>query len=479
MENPVSRHFHRIFERGAELFGNTDARANAMLASAGADITLLIDASGRVIDVAYRDPALESYGIDSWAGRPWRDTVTPECHDKIDALIDENAKTGTTRRRQVNHAARGLPDLPIDYALVSIDGFPAKLAIGEDMRRLSGIQQQLVRAQTELESEYRKIREAESRYRTIFHKTAQAILVIDGDSHEIIDINMTGANLLDLQASRLVGRNAIQLVERDSRTAFADAVGAARHGGVRRNLDIQVQGHDKPLGAVIEPYRENGRSNLMVTLIPAGETSHPVAGRIGEGVLLDSFPEALVVVDRKGLILEANDQFLDLIHVLNKSMVAERNLNGWLGASSVDLQVLLSRVREEGQVRQFATVVRDELGVTKAVAVSAARVPGNDEGQRIGLFIAEAGRRENQITVPAPGGGQGGSGDFAELVGRVPLKDLIREAVDVIEKMCIEAALRQTDNNRASAADMLGLSRQSLYIKLRRHNLEDFGSNSR
>jgi DNA-binding NtrC family response regulator len=69
-------------------------------------------------------------------------------------------------------------------------------------------------------------------------------------------------------------------------------------------------------------------------------------------------------------------------------------------------------------------------------------------------------------------------GDFSELVGRVPLKELIREAADVIEVMCIEAALRQTDNNRASAAELLGLSRQSLYLKLRRHGLADFDTDS-
>jgi DNA-binding NtrC family response regulator len=58
-------------------------------------------------------------------------------------------------------------------------------------------------------------------------------------------------------------------------------------------------------------------------------------------------------------------------------------------------------------------------------------------------------------------------------VGRVPLKDLVRDTADIIEKLCIEAALRLTDNNRASAADMLGLSRQSLYIKLRRYGISD------
>jgi DNA-binding NtrC family response regulator len=62
---------------------------------------------------------------------------------------------------------------------------------------------------------------------------------------------------------------------------------------------------------------------------------------------------------------------------------------------------------------------------------------------------------------------------LADLVGRVPLKDLVQESTDLIEKLCIEAALELTRDNRASAAEMLGLSRQSLYVKLRRYGLGD------
>ena len=43
----------------------------------------------------------------------------------------------------------------------------------------------------------------------------------------------------------------------------------------------------------------------------------------------------------------------------------------------------------------------------------------------------------------------------------------------MIEQLCIEAALELTGDNRASAAEMLGLSRQSLYVKLRRYGLAD------
>jgi transcriptional regulator PpsR len=62
---------------------------------------------------------------------------------------------------------------------------------------------------------------------------------------------------------------------------------------------------------------------------------------------------------------------------------------------------------------------------------------------------------------------------LTELVGRVSLKELVRETTDVIERLCIEAALELTGDNRASAAEMLGLSRQSLYVKLRRYGLGD------
>ena len=64
-------------------------------------------------------------------------------------------------------------------------------------------------------------------------------------------------------------------------------------------------------------------------------------------------------------------------------------------------------------------------------------------------------------------------GQMTELVGRMPLKDIVRDTTDLIEQLCIEAALELTHDNRASAAEMLGLSRQSLYVKLRRFNVGD------
>ena len=61
-------------------------------------------------------------------------------------------------------------------------------------------------------------------------------------------------------------------------------------------------------------------------------------------------------------------------------------------------------------------------------------------------------------------------------MGRLPLKDIVGETSDLIERLCIEAALELTRDNRASAAEMLGLSRQSLYVKLRRYGMQEQGA---
>ena len=58
------------------------------------------------------------------------------------------------------------------------------------------------------------------------------------------------------------------------------------------------------------------------------------------------------------------------------------------------------------------------------------------------------------------------------------MKDIVSETSDLIEQLCIETALQMTNDNRALAAQFLGLSRQSLYVKLRRYGLGDLGGDN-
>ena len=98
--------------------------------------------------------------------------------------------------------------------------------------------------------------------------------------------------------------------------------------------------------------------------------------------------------------------------------------------------------------------------------------PNPKPDRLLGFTIRDAGRRLTSDTranreLPRS------ASQMTELVGRVPLRDIVRETTDLIEPLCIEAAPELTPDNRASAAEMQGLSRQSPYVKLRRFGIGD------
>lgn len=81
-------------------------------------------------------------------------------------------------------------------------------------------------------------------------------------------------------------------------------------------------------------------------------------------------------------------------------------------------------------------------------------------------------RRPAETPGHSPAGRPGPDIRAAEL-GRTPLLTLVRDATYAIEREYIAAALARVDGNRSAAADLLGLSRQTLYMKLGRHGFED------
>jgi transcriptional regulator PpsR len=233
------------------------------------------------------------------------------------------------------------------------------------------------------------------------------------------------------------------------------------------------------LGAVI--FRQDNSSHALLCLealglagtsngsAAAGPMGGEGRGRIPE--VFDRLPDALVVTSDEGRILAANRAFLDLAQLASEEQVRNESIERWLGRPGVDLGVLLANLRQSGEVRLFATQVRGELGGSAEVEISATRL-GSAEEPAFGFAIRNVDRRraaEGRSARTLPRSVE----QLTELVGRVSLKDLVRETTDVIERLCIEAALELTQDNRASAAEMLGLSRQSLYVKLRRYGLGD------
>jgi transcriptional regulator PpsR len=175
------------------------------------------------------------------------------------------------------------------------------------------------------------------------------------------------------------------------------------------------------------------------------------------------------VSDPTGVVMSANRAFLDLAQLGDEAQAVGRPLTSWLGRPGADLPVLLTMLKQHGVVRLVNTAVRGEHGTATEVELSAV-CSSETTPPAVAWTIRDVGRRV--------GVSSGGARDLTRaveqltgLVGRVSLPELVRDTVEMVERHFVEAALELTGDNRTAAAEVLGLSRQSLYLKLRRHRL--------
>jgi transcriptional regulator PpsR len=117
----------------------------------------------------------------------------------------------------------------------------------------------------------------------------------------------------------------------------------------------------------------------------------------------------------------------------------------------------------------YATKVNTAFEGQTSVEIAATWL--NDRPSPFFVFVVRDTSRADALRRPGLGVSEDGGKSIMELVGSSTLKDIVAETTDVVEKMCIETAVELTRNNRVAAAEMLGLSRQSLYVKLRKYGL--------
>ena len=211
----------------------------------------------------------------------------------------------------------------------------------------------------------------------------------------------------------------------------------------------------------------------MVT--PADEDGHRPDRPLSD--IVDTMPDAFVIADAQMRILRANTAFVELVDAASAEQLAGRSLARLLGRPGIDLDLIAGQMEKDGVARNVASVLRNVSG-TSEEPVEISAVATGDDDRYFGFVIRPIGRRLREV---ASGGEElpRSVEELTDLVGRMPLKDIVRESTDLIERLCIESALLYTSDNRASAAEILGLSRQSLYSKLNRYGLGKQGEDSR
>ncbi len=457
-----------------ESLGSLAAETTATIISAVADIALIVDGNDVILDTTFSRPGLESDLANAavWPGHTWAEIVTEESRPKVGMLLEAAANDAPAKWRNLSHPATVGGEIPVLYTAVRLQN-DRYLAIGRDMRAMADLQQRLVEAQTSMERDYSRLRHAETRYRVLFHTTAEPVLIVDAVSEAVVEANPAATNLFGVSAGRLLNRNFSAALDPASAHTLKSLAAAIRSGQNVDDVRLRLSGSDEELVAAVVPFRQAADMLFLLRFIQPGGSQTASRASLANLKLLAFMrrsPDGYVVVDQHGRIQVANAAFVQMAQLVSEDQAHGETIDRWLGRSGVDISVMIANLRHHETVTLFATVMRGEYGASTDVEVSGFSLVGDQPS--FGLAIRNVGRRlgdASQGTHRVPKTVE----QLKELIGRVSLKEMVRESTDMIEKLCIEAALELTGDNRASAAEMLGLSRQSLYVKLRRYGMAD------
>lgn len=441
-----------------------------ILASAS-DLALLIAPSRRIVSVLV-NPHHRSFGqLTDWEGSSLKDVLAEGSLRKLEArLADMQSARRGGIAIELNHADQSNWEFPVRYTIHRIGSDDSFLMLGRDLRPIAEVQQQLVQAQLALERDYETQREMDTRYRVLMEVSRDPVVMVSMSSGRITDINPAAALLLGGQRGDLVGSAIAQEFEGRRRGEFLESMTNLAVAESSAPIELIARRSQKRIFVTPTVFRAAGERILLCQLdtmergqAGTDELADNLARLYHEGV------DGIVFSDAEGNIRGANEAFLNLTDTANIAAVRGRSLTDFLARGAVDLRMLLDNVKRTGQLRLYATRLTTDFMGQIAVEISATWL--NDRPNPVLVLVVRDASRAETLRRPAFGQPEEGVRNVMELVGSSTLKDIVAETTDVIEKMCIETALELTRNNRVAAADMLSLSRQSLYVKLRKYGL--------
>jgi transcriptional regulator PpsR len=459
--------------RNTALSAHEPATVAAML-SAVADVTVVLTADGVICDQVIAAPELPQGMFTGWPGKSLTETVTIESRAKIEQLISDASQGLPPRWRQVNHPVRDGQDIPISYSALRSGPNGHIIAIGRDMSSMSALQRKLLAAEQAMEQEYQRLRNSETRFRLLLQSASDGILIVESKSGRVVECNGAAATLLNRPQKKLQGISMEDAFEAADWPSVKSAIESLRSSGRADEIVLRLATDKQQAVLSLNMFRQEHMTYYLLRMVPhvVGAAAVVVPKAQSKVVkIISEMPDGFVVTDRDFKVLTANTAFLEFAQLATEEQARGNGLDRWLGRQGVDMDMIVSRLRDKGEVRNFHTIMRGQFGVSEDVVVSAV---GVNEGETpcYGFSIHTIGRNANVGNSNPERALLRSVSEFTRLVGKLPLKDLVRESTDIIERLCIEAALQMNGDNRASAAETLGLSRQSLYMKLHRYGID-------
>ena len=466
----LARNPEKVRSFSVATLGELDSARTAAVIAAAGDVALIVDRDGVIRDMAISNLEIERDGAGAWLGQHWAETVTVESRHKVDALIREALNGERSEWREISQFTPLIDSFIVRYICVRLDLAGNVMAIGRDDRVAFYMHQRLIEAQQAIERDYSQLRDAKTRYLMLFQTSGEAVVVVDMATKKIVEANPSAENLLTELGPRMVGEPFIKIFDERSQHEAASLLNAVHSTTRTKCPPARLVSGGREMMVFASSFRQGRAAQCLVRLAPT-TVSAPAASKSEPNSLavMERIPDAFVITDTSLRILYVNAAFLDMTGIATKQQAVGEQLSQFIGRAGLERNFLVDNLREHGSVQSFGTVLRNQFGDQEDVEISAVSV-ADDPHEVFGFTIRGVRRRRADQFLVEPEARRS-VGQLTELIGKMKLKDLVRESTDIVERLCIESALGLTKGNRAAAADLLGVSRQSLYSKLNRFGL--------
>ena len=441
------------------------------------DIAIELDPDGAIRTVRFGRELCDGSpaAARDWEGSLWLDTVSSDSRTKAERLLSEASRMGVTGFRQIQQSLPGGDSVPVEYAAVRDASGTGTVLLGRDLRGVAELQRRYVEAQQSLERDHWKLRQVETRYRMIFRESSEPGVVVDPDTIRILDANPAALDVLSLEGgdarSALEGRSLLGEIGPDQREAFREHVAAVVHRAESVPVRVTLGPDRVPALARASASRRDAEDAVFVRFALLEEARGRRSAPLEELTpAVEALPDAFLLVAEDGEVLYANAAFAELAEV-TVAAVRGRRIQEWLDRPGADWTVVRETLDEHGVVRSFPSAVVGDRGGRAEVELSAAAV--EEDRVYAGLVVRHVGRRLGRTTSAGSRWLRSDAPDIGAQVGRTTLAELVDEIVSEVEREFIGVALDMTGGNRTAAAELLGLSRQSLYSRLDRYDLHD------
>ena len=433
-----------------------------------ADIAVVLDQDGIVLSVLSNADYEPAARLNEIEGDRFESTLTSESKVKFASRIKDFIAGESVRPIELNHAEKNHRfEYPVRYSFHQVGPDGAILLLGTDLRPVAEMQQQLVKAQLALERDYEAQRENDTRLRVLMHSSTEPHVFVSTSNGQISDANPAAIEMFETAGDSVNQSSLADHLSVSGHDLIDHLTSAALEGGRAVAAKINVSDREVMLHPIL--FRVTGERALLCR-IEAHSGGESASNGLNNNLraLHDNGPDGIVFVDATGKVLSINDGFLDLIGLAHGVDVRGRNITDFLMRGSVDLKVLIDNAERFGRMRSYATKIASDYGSPRNVEISVTSLSAG-KTPIFAMVFRDANRTEanRQAAIPVNEDMQ----SVVELVGSATLKEIVAESTNVIERMCIETAIDLTMNNRVAAAEMLGLSRQSLYVKLRKLDL--------